>query len=410
MEPPAADRAVGMLAYRLELRGCPGHVLRAREGDFRVREVLDARSLRLVRRSPGGCRYTLVRAWKRWGVDSIRLAREVASRLGLGLPSVKPLGLKDSRAEALQHIVVRGIVPRGATGVEVAGYLTDEARALLAFRNGFEVVVREVNHPDRLYAEVAETPIVIPNYYGYQRFGSPRLINHVVGRHIVTGDFKAAVMTFLAGEGFSEPEEHRKWRRELRESMDLARAAREAPPGLEYELSVIRRLERKPGDYAGALRALPLTLRRMFVEAFQSYIFNLVLSRRVQEGLPIDRAVEGDYICVGGRVERAPSPTRAPPLIPLVGYGYSPSRGRQGEIELEVLRELGITPRSFYVRGMEEVSLRGGFRQASQEVVHLSLEAGNRRVVFRMVLGSGCYATVLLREILRPEDPIAQGY
>lgn len=37
----------------------------------------------------------------------------------------------------------------------------------------------------------------IPNYYGLQRFGSERLVTHLVGREIVRRNFKKAVEIFL---------------------------------------------------------------------------------------------------------------------------------------------------------------------------------------------------------------------
>jgi TruD family tRNA pseudouridine synthase len=37
----------------------------------------------------------------------------------------------------------------------------------------------------------------IPNYYGLQRFGSERLVTHLVGRAIINENFKKAVEIFL---------------------------------------------------------------------------------------------------------------------------------------------------------------------------------------------------------------------
>ena len=52
-----------------------------------------------------------------------------------------------------------------------------------------------------------------------------------------------------------------------------------------------------PLDYAHCFDVLSINLRRLFVHAYQSYLFNMILSRRLAAGLPLDKAVEGDVVC-----------------------------------------------------------------------------------------------------------------
>jgi tRNA pseudouridine13 synthase len=58
---------------------------------------------------------------------------------------------------------------------------------------------------------------------------------------------------------------------------------------------------------------------------------------------------------------------------------------------------------------MQELSVEGGFRSMSllcsqfSHVLDKSLQLG-------FVLYKGCYATVLLRELMKPADPIAAGF
>ena len=52
-----------------------------------------------------------------------------------------------------------------------------------------------------------------------------------------------------------------------------------------------------PGDYAHSFDVLSVNLKRLFVHAYQSYLFNRILSRRLAAGMPLDRAVEGDVVC-----------------------------------------------------------------------------------------------------------------
>ncbi|MFQ5872071.1 MAG: tRNA pseudouridine(13) synthase TruD, partial [Candidatus Geothermarchaeales archaeon] len=78
----------------------------------------------------------------------------------------------------------------------------------------------------------------------------------------------------------------------------------------------------------------------------------------------------------------------------------------------EVLRARGLNPRDFYVDAMPELSCRGSLRTAAQSVeelvLHSDFEAGALTCMF--TLGKGSYATVLLRELMKPENPAGQGF
>ena len=65
--------------------------------------------------------------------------------------------------------------------------------------------------------------------------------------------------------------------------------------------------------------------------------------------------------------------------------------------------------KEFYVEEMQEVSAEGGFRRPHQafEGGTVDVEGGNATLGFS--LGKGMYATVLLREVMKPSDPEAAG-
>ena len=44
------------------------------------------------------------------------------------------------------------------------------------------------------------------------------------------------------------------------------------------------------------LKELPKNLLTMFVYAYQSYLFNKILSERIKKNLPLNKAVVGDII------------------------------------------------------------------------------------------------------------------
>ncbi len=83
--------------------------------------------------------------------------------------------------------------------------------------------------------------------------------------------------------------------------MDLEAAMREFPRTLTFERMLIGWLLRNPGDWSGAIRTLPPNLQMMFVHAYQSYLFNLILSERIRRGIPLDRPIVGDVVLPADR-------------------------------------------------------------------------------------------------------------
>jgi tRNA pseudouridine13 synthase len=309
------------------------------------------------------------------------------------------------------------------------------------WRNDFTIVITGVTEDPK----VVETRIAaltqelkewggVPNFFGHQRFGTVRPVTHLVGRKIVYRDFAGAMMTFLGWSSPFEPSDSRIARERLRKTENFEEALRTFPRRLRFERSVLEYLHNHPKDYVGALRQLPLALRRLLLQAYQSYLFNLALSRRIELKTPLNRCEIGD--CVVPISNGIPSHRywrahrenlhthnerirkgRALLAIPLIGYKSPPSQGIQAEVEKHILAEEGVTRRSFYVGALEEVSTRGGLRTALTPVRSLStklslkgVEPGKAKIALHFRLPRGSYATTLLREIVKPHDPIAAGF
>ena len=65
-----------------------------------------------------------------------------------------------------------------------------------------------------------------------------------------------------------------------------------------------------------------------------------------------------------------------------------------------------ISPKDFFIKEMQEVSSEGGFRQAS---IHCSNYSTTDDVV-EFTLSRGSFATILLREVMKPSNPIIAGF
>jgi tRNA pseudouridine13 synthase len=257
----------------------------------------------------------------------------------------------------------------------------------------------------------------VPNFFGPQRFGGHfRPVTHLVGRAIVEGDLEEAVRLYVGNPMEMEQEEAQAARKVYDETRDPAAALAIYPSKLDPERAILQRLARRPGDWRNALQALPPNLLQLFVHAHQSWLFNLILSARVEGGLGLNTAHDGDLV-MGidddgvrvhkvsafnqARVQRELDLGRSTLTAPLVGLTTPLATGEPGEVEQQVLDALRIEMADFRVREIPEVASDGRRRGILQPVRGLDVSWVEGDPVFAFALGKGSYATVVLREFMK---------
>jgi tRNA pseudouridine13 synthase len=259
----------------------------------------------------------------------------------------------------------------------------------------------------------------------------------LVGKAIVEGDFEEAAMLFLAKPSVHEHPSSRQARGELHSTQDFKQALQNFPNQLRFERLMLRHLAEKPEDFVGAFKQLPIKLQALFVQAHQSYLFNRFLSERIKRGFSLNKAEVGDYLVSVERsglpmvnvakVAGAETVTDANELVkagrirvalPLIGIKQRLSQGAMGQIEKQILEEEGIQNEKFRVNAIPEISRRGGLRAVVAPSKNFKLNgvsacAANQKehqADLSFMLLRGSYATVLLREIIKPSNPIKAGF
>ncbi|RLE83114.1 MAG: tRNA pseudouridine(13) synthase TruD [Thermoprotei archaeon] len=266
----------------------------------------------------------------------------------------------------------------------------------------------------------------VPAYYGYQRFGTIRPNTHIVGKYIIKGLFEEAVWEYIARPYLRE--RFYDTRREAWKRRDPEFVLKEYPKSLHHERLMAEHLCKNPRDYVGALRRLPLTLRKMFIQAYQSYLFNKLVSKRIEHGLSLVFPQIGDYVgLIDSRgivssvvkvskiniaeVERLIRERKAVLVGNIFGYGTRLAGGYPGQLEREILEEENLKLEYFKIKGMPEISSKGRYRHLSFRVEDFKVtEACENYVTVEFILKKGNYATVFLREIMKPTDVVASGY
>jgi tRNA pseudouridine13 synthase len=413
------ERNVGIECYATRGPPCPARAKASAE-DFTVEELM-AKQVLTTEDLKGY--FPLYRVQKR-SIDTMHMAQELAVALR---SNVSYGGLKDKRAVAIQYVTPtsrRSIRPpevvREHFTASLIGYVPRPISRGAVEGNKFVVTLRdccaEIESRIGEAMELAEERR-LPNFYGLQRFGTSGAGTHLIGGALVRGEFERAVNLMLLSDDPSNPEEGL-------EAKDALAAGRYAeginllPPGRDVEKRVARVLSRHPGEWVKALRSTSLKLRRLYVQAYQSMIFNRTLSRAIETGVDISTFQEGDnwadvsedgLVTSAARGVRDAPTMRAVPMVQLVGYAYRDYGSRFDALIKEVLEDEGVTPGQFYVKEMQEISSEGGFRRPHMAVrdSNWSVVGGTARLGF--TLARGQYATVLLREIIKPMDPTGSG-
>ena len=454
LQVPPLEKELGIETYATQSPGVGGRIRQLLD-DFVVEELLVDGSLAKV--SPpvetwepaGEGRYLIcVLVKRRW--DTFLAVRQVAQRLRISQKRIRFAGIKDTKALTAQHISLQNVSPNRVSEVKIKDitlypqrFSKERIYSQLIRGNRFHISVRGLDHPVSVIEERTknvqdeiESIGGVPNFFGHQRFGTIRPNTHQVGKYLTRGDAEKAALVFLAEPNIHEHPEAREARQQLQDTLDYEEALNSFPRFLRYERFMLGHLAKYPNDFVGAFRELPRRLRKLFVQAYQSYLFNRFLSERMRRGIPLDEPQIGDYTI---RLDEHGLPTedydqatatnlqtielavkegKLCVAAPLIGPDQPPSKGVQGEIEQEILETENVTPENFQLSFMPEATAEGRVRailnpakNLLQEEIAADSENTNKQMIkLGFTLNRGSYATVLLREFMKPRDLINAGF
>ncbi len=421
------EEAVGISAFLTKTQGIGGRLKKEPE-DFVVEEI----SADIEPEDDG--RYTVARIRSRnW--ETNRLVRMMARTLRISRNKIRFGGTKDKRAITTQMFQfdhpaenVRKLDLKDVDVLEV--FSTNKKMGMGdLYGNKFDVSVREIEMPlDIAYSTAFETASEVlevggfPNFFGIQRFGAIRPVTHLVGKHIVRGDLEEAVLTYVANPIEGEPDESFMARKALQENRDFSEALKTYPDRLSFEKAVLNCLVKDNEDYVGGLNQLPDNLLLMFIHAYQSHLFNSILSERMKRGHPISEPIVGDlvlpldrfglpdhenWILVKERnLEKVTKQVHVgKAFVSAVLFGTESvfAEGEMGDIERKIVDEEGLDKKDFHIKQIRRLSSKGTRREILASLEDIELQKDEDRLAFRFKLNKGCYATSLLREFMKTD-------
>jgi len=424
---PQLEKEIGIEVYATKTRGIGGR-LRQFPEDFKVEEILTNGSIARIEPDniphiTGFGRYLICVLVKR-NMDTLHAVQTIADKLGVDSDRIHVGGMKDANALTAQHVSISRTLPEQAVQIETSRlrlhpltFSNEKIHSNLLLGNEFHIIIRAINHPKSTIMKHVEgtshelsTMGGCPNFYGHQRFGTSRPITHLVGKHILLGEWEEAALAFLAKPSLYEHPESRQARQRLWDTRNYKDALSYFPPRLTYERQMLNHLAGQSRDLVGAFHRLPKKLCQLFVQAYQSYLFNRFLTERIRHEHPLDAPRRHEYTLTVDNGEYV--------ALPLIGYKQRLSAGEQGEIEKRILQEEGVRFDNFKISAMPLISSKGSLRTALTPIVDLKVDKpskddannGKKMVSLSFPLMKGSYATVLLREFMKPRNPIKAGF
>lgn len=366
---PEIDKSIGIEVYSTHFKGIGGRI-KSDYDSFIVEEVI--KDIRFL--DEGYALYRLEKV----GIDSNNALNDIEKKHNLRL---KIFGLKDANARTIQYVLskrrgeCKEVISKNYS-LKFIGY-TDYLTRDLLIGNRFKIKILDSNASRDDLESFKEEISKIANFYGYQRFGSSKPITHIIGKHIIKRNFKEAVELLISNNR-------------------------------SFEYNVNKEYTNSK-DPIKALRKVPIRIRRLFIDAYKAYIFNKTLSNIIKDGYDLKARPNDVCFILDGKNRLGIFNDKYPSIlaIPTVGYGYRANH-RFAEIIDAIIKEEGISYKDFYIKEMQEISSSSGFRQALLRCNEFKYSLGPLTISFTLQVGG--YATILLRELMKPKDPLLVGF
>ncbi len=396
---PNLDSEIGITVYSTEFNGIGGKI-RIEPEDFQVTELISQRAQNSINDQEGYAVYKL----KKKKIDTNHALSDVFRKKGIRL---KALGLKDASAITEQFVCSGNKgkpIENFSTNkysLEKIGFVKKPLSKKDMISNHFKIKISDCFDGLSSFTEYDK----ILNFYGYQRFGSKRPVTHLIGKAILQRDFKKAVDLILFFTSPYDSKENTEIREKLSDKENYEKYFDQVPYQMDIERIVLKEMI-EHGDALRAIRSIHISLRRFYIQAYQSFLFNQSLSSAFSDGENLFEAQLGDvcfdFHSVIGKYVKGLDQRLA---LPFVGYSYYKKTRFDYQIS-KILKQEEITPKDFFIKEMQEVSNEGGFRQAA---IHCS-DYSSYDTTVEFSLSRGSFATILLREIMKPKDPIIAGF
>lgn len=324
-------------------------------------------------------------AIRKRNLTTIEAINQIARVLQVNSRNIGYAGLKDKRAITTQVLSVEGVMPQMLLQIELpwievlwAKRHEHKLRVGHLRGNRFEVTLRELS--SNVLVAVRDEMVRletegVPNRFGVQRFGNKQ-DSHLIGKALLKNEWMEA-LGYVLSDGTAQNGHLKK------------RVERELEQGSDEE----------------AVMCIPHRLRKLYLSAYQAYLFNCIVDKRLPN---LGKLYDGDiaikhsngapFLVENAQIEQPRADAfEISPSGPIFGYKMRQPTGMVQEMELELLDTEGVDPTAFRrVAGIRLPGTRRPLRVLLELHQVVAVDIGIRLC---FSLPSGSYATVVLDEI-----------
>ncbi|XP_018610354.1 pseudouridylate synthase 7 homolog isoform X2 [Scleropages formosus] len=306
--------------------------------------------------------------------------------------------------------------------------------------NHFTVVIRNISgteeQVEQAMSSLRNTGFI--NYYGMQRFGTTAVPTYQVGRAILQNNWTEVMDLILKPRPGAEKGYLVRCREEWARTQDPEAALKKLPVKRCVEGQLLRGLSKYgKKNIVTAFGLIPRNNRLMYIHSYQSYVWNTMVSQRIQDfGL---KAVPGDLMLSGGKAhvlseQEAEKHTIHDVVMPLPGFDVIYPTHVVGQAYRDMLASDGLDIDNMRHK-IRDYSLAGAYRRiiirpqdVSWEVIHYddpriplvqtdveklegkpppAFPKGKYRALrMEFSLPPSTYATMAIREVLKMDTSI----
>ncbi len=429
------DLELGLKYYVTNNKHYIQGIIRAKPEDFIVKEVIPPGIVLEwnTQRLGGEGDYILILLEKR-NIDHWTTLKLLSDTFKLKIDDINTIGIKDTKAITYQMISIPKtivttqlsyddiiiIAPSRDKQVRLRkiGEAVNPLKPGLNIGNKFNIKISGAKNIDKLQLILEELKYrnnTLLAYYMYQRFGTIRPNTHKIGQKILEEKWQDAVIEATATPYPKESTYIKKLRAAIREAIEeenitkILKIANKIPESLWIEKKILKELGKTKLNYYLAIKKLPTKILKIYIQAYLSYLYNLYISKRVEEAEE-NRVLIGEYLVdmKTGAIREAKSERRIkeherillviPPAktnriwrnIPNIDIEKLKAKLKEAYKKLNIKVRYIMRPLTTKAK-IEKISV-------------------NNDIKISFTMEKGQYATLLLRELLKPVDPPEQGF
>lgn len=244
-------------------------IFKINSSNFIVEERVDLNSIGFNTNSGN---YVVFKLIKR-DTDTYTALIDLSKKINIPVENIVFLGLKDKYATTSQYIFIKKELINTSELIDYSrdnyrlifhGYVSSKPRKNILLGNYFKIIVENISEREYSVLKNILTKIEqygLPSYYGYQRFGTKRFNTHILGKYLVLNRIDLFLHEFL----------HSIYPCEDMDSV-LKRI------NCRFESFIYENIIYKNRNIFEALKFINRVTRNLFIDAYASYLYNLLLN------------------------------------------------------------------------------------------------------------------------------------